>query len=686
MKLEPYDPVAVINLARLLEETGLHQDAIRLYEERIRHAPLLEFYVNLGALYVSVGRPDLALDPLEAAIKIAPDCSTAIINYGMAYAALGRDEGAMDCYRRALAIDPGNIAAMKRLAALLERLGRGREAIRLIEGGPAECRTPEVLLRLGNLLLAAGRKQEAVDAFGQAVALRDDFAEAHFNLAIACLELHDADQARSCFARAAELRPERPLWRLRAELCAPVVWENREKIEAYCARVERFLVEWNRTHHAPREEYGTAAPASEQEPAAETAGRTAQGIVPATLDDILTAGVYPGIALSYHGRDQRRLKERFATMYEPYFRNQPAPHGGGYKHLKRIGILVVHRHEAIFLRCMAGILKRLDPRFELVMICQRNAIERLRKGVRRLDLQFVALDASLQKSIGIVREAACDLIYYWEVGSNSMNYFLPFARLAPVQCTGWASTLTNGVSAVDYFLSSSLIESANADEQYTETLWRSKTLFMCAPRLPAVTPADSAYFGLSNDRRLYVCAQNPLKLHPDFDSLMAGILEADPHGLVVLVADHSGNVARLLAERFARRIPHVAERIVFLPRQSFADYCRLLQLADVVLDTRHFGAGVTCYDIFSFDLPIVTWPGELLPGRFTQACYRKMGVEDLIVHSGDEYVRKAVQVATDREYRQYVTGRIAATSDVLFNDIEAVHEHERFFEDVLRPL
>jgi len=60
-----------------------------------------------------------------------------------------------------------------------------------------------------------------------------------------------------------------------------------------------------------------------------------------------------------------------------------------------------------------------------------------------------------------------------------------------------------------------------------------------------------------------------------------------------------------------------------------------------------------------------------------------MGSEDLVVASPAEYVSKAVQVATDREYRQYVTQRIAQASDVLFNDLEAVREHERFFEEAL---
>jgi predicted O-linked N-acetylglucosamine transferase (SPINDLY family) len=76
-------------------------------------------------------------------------------------------------------------------------------------------------------------------------------------------------------------------------------------------------------------------------------------------------------------------------------------------------------------------------------------------------------------------------------------------------------------------------------------------------------------------------------------------------------------------------------------------------------------------------------PGKLFVGRVTQAFYRKMGIEDLVVHSTKEYVSKAVQVATDREYRRYVTGRIAARSDVVFNDLEAVREHERFFEETL---
>jgi protein O-GlcNAc transferase len=706
---------AVINLAQLLEETGRPNDAIRLYEEGIRNVPRLEFYLNLGALYLTIARPDMAIGPLQAATTISPDCTKAIINLGMAYSALDRDADALVCYRRALELEPGNTEALKRLVALLEKLGRAGEAIRLIEQAPTECRTAEILLQLGNLLLVAGRKEEAAGAFREAVAARPDFAEAHFNLAVALLELHDANQARSSFARAAGLRPDQPLWRLRADLCDRVVWENAKEIDAYCARVERALVDFKARHVG---EMSSTTPAMSTNPAGDVPSsvkiapstQAAASLSPVplpvgevsfggtTLDSIAVAGVMPGISLSYHGRNQRRLKEQFSALYEPYFRSI-AGHGPRDARTK-VGFVVIQRHEELFFRCMNGILERLDPeRFQIVLIGSPK-LGAWSSAPRRT--RFVPLDRSLERSIERVRAAECDVLYYWEIGSDPMNYFLPFPRLAHVQCTGWGSTLTTGIPAVDYFMTSELVGTRQRThlapragssghledrdeyaEQYTEKLWRSKSLFICEPRLRPISPAYPAYFGLPDDRRYFVCAQNPLKIHPDFDAMMAGILESDPGGLVVLVSDRFGHVARLLKERFARRIPNVADRIVFVPRQSFADYCRLLQLADVILDTLHFGAGMSCYDIFSFNLPVVTLPGELIIGQITQACYRKMGLDDLIAVSAEDYVAKAVQVATDRNYREYVTGRIAERSDMLFNDLEAVREHERFFEEAL---
>jgi predicted O-linked N-acetylglucosamine transferase (SPINDLY family) len=731
---------------------------------------------NYGAALLSLGRYGEALESFQRALAMRPNYPDALANLALVQAALGREDEAVANYRKALLLDPRHRDARRRLARLLAGSGRHQEVWEIFGKGPAERRSAEDLLDLGNVLLGAGRAAEAAEQFRELAAEEPDNAMAHFLLATACEAQYRIEDARRHFERAARLQPGKRLWQFRAAICAPAVYESGEEIDEYCAGVERRLEEWNserpsppaplpstgegrhwpsppapstrearhwpsppaplpegegsdRTPHAPREEIHHAE-------------RDEYGLADTGLNDIVEAGVFPGIAFSYQGRNNRRLKERFAAIYRDAFQNAcrdaiPAP-GSGLRQRRRIGFLVTRRHEGLFLRAMRGILKELDRnRFEPWILCSQESSKRIRAARLPDDVGVVPFNYALREAAARIREAACDLIYYWEVGSDAMNYFLPFARLAPVQCTGWGSTMTSGVPAVDWFLSSELVESRTPhaprdevqhaerdeyEEQYTERLWRSKTLFMCEPRLPPVAAASAADFGLPDGRRLYVCFQNPLKIHPDADALFAEILAADPRGLIVL-SGRQPEVVRLIKERFARRIqspsppaplpvgegrpwpsppaplPSTGEgrqwpsppaplpagegRLVFLPPQPFENYCRLLQLADVVLDTPHYGAGSSCYDLFSYNLPVVTLPGDLIVGRITRACYRKMGVEDLVVYSPEEYVSKAVQVAMDRDYRRYVTERIAEASDVLFNDLEAVREHERFFEEAL---
>jgi predicted O-linked N-acetylglucosamine transferase (SPINDLY family) len=731
---QPGHPGGLHLLGVIRQQQGRHEEALELIGRAIEVNPAKAVYRNnYGAALLSLKRLSEAAESFQRALAICPHYPDALANLGMVQTMREEEAAAETSLRQALQIQPWHRDATIRMAALLEKRGQDAEALRLLQAALAAAPCAEFHAALGNLLFKAGLPEQAAEQYRAAIERKPTDAIAHFNLGSACEDLRDTANARKSFAQATELRPEKRLWRLRAEICGPAVFESQEEIEDYCARVGRVVEGWTAKGLAPAGKKNDApsppAPLPEGEgsiassPSAslpEGKGRNAPGSpdgtrsVPAALADILEAGAFPGLALSYHGRDQRRLKEQFSALYEPCFSDQPPPAGSGLRDRKRIGILVTRRHEGMFLLSMRGIIERMsDQRWEVVILAPQSIIESLRGKFRCEKLRFASFGDSLHEAIRQIRAVACDLIYYWEVGSDAMNYFLPFARLAPVQCTGWGSTITSGVPAVDYFLSSELVERPGSQSQYTERLWKSRTLFRYQQRLPATPPATAADFGLPENRNLYVCFQNPLKLHLDFDPLLAGVLEADPRALVVLLADRSGQVARLLKERFARRIPQSrlpsppsplpagggsnapsppaplpagegnAERIVFLPPQPFGEYCRLIQLADVILDPPHYGAGSSCHDLFSFNLPVVTWPGELVVGRVTQACYRKMDVEDLIVHSAEEYVRKAVQVATDRDYRQYVTARIANNSDALFNDLEAVREHERFFEDAL---
>jgi predicted O-linked N-acetylglucosamine transferase (SPINDLY family) len=292
----------------------------------------------------------------------------------------------------------------------------------------------------------------------------------------------------------------------------------------------------------------------------------------------------------------------------------------------------------------------------------------------------VSLPRKLEDARVLIAREELDVLVYTDIGMEPLTYFLAFARLAPVQCVTWGHPVTTGIPTMDYFLSSIHLETAEADGHYTETLVRLDRVNTCYREPRLTTPARSrADFGLGEDAHLYVCTQTLFKFHPEFDAILGQILRGDPEGRVVLIEGQLGHWMQLLNDRFRRTIPDVAGRIVVLPRLSQEDFLHLQALADVLLDTLHFGGGNTSYEALAFGTPIVTLPGPFLRSRITYACYRQMGVLDCIAEDPGEYVRIALRLGTDRPWRDSVRSRILDRKHLLYEDDAAVQELERFF-------
>jgi predicted O-linked N-acetylglucosamine transferase (SPINDLY family) len=130
-------------------------------------------------------------------------------------------------------------------------------------------------------------------------------------------------------------------------------------------------------------------------------------------------------------------------------------------------------------------------------------------------------------------------------------------------------------------------------------------------------------------------------------------------------------------------MPDVAERIRFIPLQPNADYLSLIAAADVLLDPLHFGGVNSSYDGFSLHKPIVTLPSRYQRGRYTLACYRKMGLTDCVAATPEQYIEMAVALGTDAERRAEVVEKIRLASPALFEDLQAVREHERIFSELI---
>ena len=176
-------------------------------------------------------------------------------------------------------------------------------------------------------------------------------------------------------------------------------------------------------------------------------------------------------------------------------------------------------------------------------------------------------------------------------------------------------------------------------------------------------------------------------MHPDFDAVVGDILRADADGQVRFLVGPVPEWAELLKSRFRQTLPDVHDRIAFVSAPTTVDYLGLHAAADVVLDTFHFGGGISALDTLEAGAPMVTLPGRFFRGRQAAACYAEMEIGDCVARDARHYVELAVRIAQDRDMRADIVSRIRAANGRLFNRPQAVRELERFLaEAVARKL
>ena len=696
LAVDPGNVEALFLLGAACHGLGRLDEAAASLAQALRQKPdYAEAHHQLGQVLLRQGRLDAAIDCLQQAWRLRPAwaqadhglrAALAAEDYNAANtaAAQGKLDEAAARYRRAAALKPDFAEAWHNLGAVLdheEQLDAAaacyRHALELkpdfaeahhnlggvlskqddLDAAAASCRRAlelkpdlaETHNNLGLVLLRQERLEEAIACFRRALELKPNFAEASNNLGIQLTRQGKLAEAKECYLKAWQAQPRQDVWKLNILALCPSIATSNEEIDLYRSTLLEELAELSR-----------------QQPSFE-------------LSALMKADCKPSFNLPFHGRDDRPIREAYATLFRPCFPVERAKGSGGRP---RIGFVVTDRREPVFLRSMGGILDRMNrDLFEVVVIGSHRSADIFRSGLRNPATRLLQVPTKLEHVSNTIRAAQFDLLYYWEIGTDTTNYFLPFFRLAPVQCTSWGIQVTSGNPQIDCYLSSELAEPDDASGHYTERLVLARTLLTYQRRCSlGDSPKPREHFGISPDRHLYLCAQQLGKFHPDFDPVLAGILRGDPQAVIVITKDrHGGFIADQLRQRFAATIGDVADRILFIPPQPTGDYLSLIAAADVLLDPLHFGGVNSTYDGFSFDKPIVTLPSRFQRGRYTLACYKKLGVFDCVASDSRQYVDIALALGTDARYRQNVEQKIRQASGVLFEDAEAISEHERIF-------
>lgn len=660
----PADVDALSRLGYILAQSNRPADAEPPWRTAARLRPhSAPHQYNLAELLRQLDRPAEAEPEFRATVLLAPNWADAHFGLANTLRQLDRVADALAEFERTVALDPGHAKAWYNRANLLREEGRLAEADRDYQRAIAA--DPGLTDAVVNRAATLGDRHQWAAAevcYRSAAAARPDDADLAASLAGALLAQGQTAEAAALLA-ANETRAAAPaVVRFRRETLLPPVPASLESIAASQHHLTEVL---------------------------ERARRGPPDVDPTRLHH---PGLEPPLALAYYGGDVRPWMEGYAALYAPQIRAgdfQP-PAGGTC----RVGVVVTNGHEGVYDRCLGRLIERIVAagRVDVVLACSqagRNVLRHLRPSFPG---KYLVLPRRVDEAANLLRQTGCDLLHYWEVGTDATNYFLPFFRPAPIQCATWGWPVTTGNPRVDWYVSSALLEPADGDSHYTERLVRLPSLPTCyerppAPLPPATPAARRRKFGGDAHTPIYLCGQNLRKIHPDFDGILGDLLARDPKGRVVVIADEQPTLTDTLVRRLGRTLGPDVGRVGVIGRLDRVGYLRLVAAADVLLDTPHYGGGAnTMADAVACGTPVVTLPSRYHRGRWAAAVLRQAGLHRLVTDSPRGYVDVALRLAADDTFRSDAGRQLIDYGATWFDDPTPATELESFWRDQVSKL
>ena len=256
---------------------------------------------------------------------------------------------------------------------------------------------------------------------------------------------------------------------------------------------------------------------------------------------------------------------------------------------------------------------------------------------------------------------------------------------APVQVT-WLGWDASGIPAIDYYIADPYVLPENAQDYYSETIWRLPHTYVAVNGFEVDVPTlRREQLEIPTDAVIYLSAQQGFKRHPDTVRLQMQILKQVPNSyfLVKGVADEAA------IQQFFTQVAESEgvdpSRLRFLPRDPNELVHRAnLSFADVVLDTYPYNGATTTLETLWMGVPLVTRVGKQFSARNSYGFMMNVGVTEGIAWTDEEYVEWGVRLGKDPMLRQQISWKLRQSKQTspLWNAQQFTREMEKAYKQM----
>lgn len=249
-------------------------------------------------------------------------------------------------------------------------------------------------------------------------------------------------------------------------------------------------------------------------------------------------------------------------------------------------------------------------------------------------------------------------------GHTAGGFLQTMARKpVPVQVSGIGYFDTIGLKEIDYFLADYYTDPPENEAYFVEKLLRLPHSHFCFmwhdnPHRPVSAPFQK------NGYVTFGSFNNFSKVTDETMVLWQQILAAVPDSRLFLKAAIFNNpYGRKLALARMQKAGIPLERLVLGEQE--AKYLHAYDEVDIGLDTYPYPGGGTTCDALYMGVPVITLVGERHNARFGYSLLMNAGLGELCAFTAEEYVQKAVELASDKErlckYHQTIRSQLLAS-------------------------
>ncbi len=325
------------------------------------------------------------------------------------------------------------------------------------------------------------------------------------------------------------------------------------------------------------------------------------------------------------------------------------------------------RRQSVY-RSQQPFIEALAKDHELVLIAlgrPRDDLDTsLFKEVRRYDASADASDMSALQGNDFA------MAYFPDIGMSIESIILANMRIAPIQVTNYGHPVSTFGAKIDYWIGGQETEVVErAREHYSERL----VLIPGCAQAPVPLDYHLQYPQLPTSPVIINCTWSGQKINSEHLHRLRTIADRAetpvkfhffPGGAIL------GN-GYIPLERAIKSILG-EERVQVMPDLGFEQYMPVLEAAHFALDAHPFGGYNTAVDLLTLRKPIVTLAGNRFYNNSTAYLLGRVGLEELITRSEQEYIDLGVRMIDNAEYRNRMIRRLK-TADLATTVLS--HEH-----------